>query len=218
MSKPIVALIVFALSAFAAVPGHADVRRERTARRPYIIEVGEAYSISNATLDAEAAKNADLREYLELYGQPNFAEIQEITPDWPWETYEVRVYYLHRNIEADFGRLPAIPAASDLGALKFQGGIPGAKRLQIEAALAPPAEAEPAAPAETVSAAPPLRPAPESNLDAIIARMEAAADRATVAADQAAEQSAAAERAAMRTVSVVDKLSETQAAPRKRRR
>lgn len=198
------------LATFSINTAGAEVRRERPTRRPYIIEIGEPYSITNTTLRAEASKNSELRDYLNLHGRPDFAEIQEVAPDWPWETYEVRVYYLRRNVQADFGTVPFSPAAPSFGVMKFQGGIPASKRHEIELALQP-EEGKPAvsmATDEPVVTSPPA--AEPTSIEAIVARMEAAAERAAQAADKAAEQSAAAERAAMRTVAVVDKLAETQ--------
>lgn len=186
-----------------------DVRRERPLRRPYIVEIGEPYRISRATIDAESAKIDELRIYLDHYGYPDYAEIQEIRPEWPWESYEVRLYYLRRNQEIDFGHVLSVEsAAADLGVLKFQGGIPASKRLQIETALesAPP---QPSAP----SAAAPASPAP-SSLSTLVARVEAAAERAAQAAERAVEQSEAAERAANRTANVVDKLIQAESANR----
>src|SRR5262245_8407366 len=68
-----------------------DVRREKTERRPYIVEIGDPYAISLNTLYREARGISELRENLALYGDPDYAEIQEIQPDEPWETYEVRL-------------------------------------------------------------------------------------------------------------------------------
>lgn len=192
----------------ASTVAQADVRREVPARRPYILEVGEPYPISKAALRREAQRNEELRTALERLGEPDYAEIQELRPEWPWQPYEVRLYYLRWNLELDFGRAITIEGAyPDLGVLKFQGGIPMSKRVEIEARLAPPPEAPP--PAEPLqeepSAAPPAaehRP----TLEELAARVEAAAERAAIAAEQAVERSQAAERAADRTVTVVDRL------------
>lgn len=186
----------------------ADVRREVPARRPYIMEVGEPYAISKAALRREAARNEELRNTLERLGEPDYTEIQEIRPEWPWESYEVRLYYLRWNLELDFGRALTLDAAyPDLGILKFQGGIPVSKRVEIESRLAPPPEAPP--PAEISreeQPAPPSVPEKRPTLEELAARVEAAAERAAVAAEQAVERSQAAERAADRTTTIVDRL------------
>ncbi len=184
---------------------NADVRRQRTVRRPYIVEIGEPYRISEATIKAESLKINDMRAYLNTYGYPDYAEIQEIQPDWPWDSYEVRLFYLRRNIEVDFGHVLSIEAASaELGLLKFKGGIPASKRLQIEALLAPPEEEA----APEVAVAPPKSEvlSPRESLEAAVARVEMAAERASLAADRAVERSAAAEAAANRTSAVVEKV------------
>src|SRR5438445_13845278 len=66
-----------------------DVRRNTSERRPYIVEVGEPHAISRAALRREASHISQLAEHLALYGYPDYAEIQEVRPDWPWESSEV---------------------------------------------------------------------------------------------------------------------------------
>jgi hypothetical protein len=216
-------LFVFAtvvlLSSTAVGPALGDVRRERSDRKPTITEIGEPYSISMATVEREAEKISDLRDYLIRNGYPDYAEVQEVSPDWPWESYEVRLYYMHWNIEVDFGHVLFSDAVADLGVEKYLGEIPPEKRHEIEVILqarqtpaaAPVIEAPPttqAAPAAAEPAAAAPSP-PVGNLEAIVARLEAAAERASKAADSAVEQSEAAVRAADRTVSIVNKLEES---------
>lgn len=184
----------------------ADVRRERTLRRPYVTEIGQPYSVSNETLRTEAQKNSELQEYLVDYGTPDYVEIQEISPEWPWESYETRLFYLRRNVEVDFGHVLAIDTPSaNLGMMKFQGGIPAQKRHEIEVVMQAQQNQQPVAPSRPLGAV--EKQPRESNLNTLVARIEAAAERAAQAADRAVEQSEAAERAANRTVSVVEKMS-----------
>jgi len=212
------ALFVLAVAALIlAVCGRtpAEVRRERTERRPYIVEVGEPYSISMEAVDREAGKIREMSEYLSSYGYPDYAEVQEVEPEWPWESYEVRLYYMHRNIETDFGHVLFSPAMPRLGVLKFQGEIAPQKRHEIEVILAarsaPPPAPVPVA-QTTVPVAAPVEPqAKVDKTEAIVARMEAAAERAARAADLAAEASEAAVRSADRTESILDKLGQEQA-------
>lgn len=190
----------------------ADVRRESTARRPYIVEIGDPYPISRAALEREATRLEELETYLERYGSPDYAEIQEIRPEWPWDSYEVRLYYLRRNVQADFGRAFTLTDAyPHLGLLKFQGGIPASKRLEIELALRPP-DTQPVTSTSTSGEPQPMAQ-PETrkpSLEELVARVEAAADRAAAAAEDAVRQSEAAERAANRTVDIVNRLAEEQ--------
>ncbi len=211
------------LSAAVARAALGDVRRERSERHPTVKEVGQPYSISMATLGREAEKLSDLRDFIIRNGYPDYAEVQEVAPDWPWESYEVRVYYMHWNLEVDFGRVLFSDAVSDLGVEKFQGEITPEKRHEIDvilqARLAPPPQppvleapappAAPMAPAPTSAAPTSAAPSSESNLETLVARLEAAADRASRAADMAVEQSEAASRAADRALNVVDKLGES---------
>jgi len=218
-------LVMFAAATVctAAVPGgtRGDVRRETPPNRPYIVEVGEPSEITMPAVEREATRNiSDLRESLNVYGLPDYAETQEIEPEWPWQAYEVRLYYLRRNLEADFGHVYLSPAMANFGVLKSRGEIPPAKKHLIEVILEarqtpPPAPppmvgdaAESAAP--SAPAAPPPAPAEQSSggglTEALVARIEAAAERAALAADHAAESSEAAMRAADRTVSLVEKM------------
>jgi hypothetical protein len=202
----------------AGGPSFADVRRERTERKPSIMEIGEPYSISVATLQREAGKISDMRDFIIRNGYPDYAEVQDVAPAWPWESYEVRLYYMQWNIEVDFGHVLFSDAMADLGVEKFLGEITPEKRHKIEVILqarqtppAPPvAEAPPVMPAAPVPAEPSTQAPPSfsQSLEAAVERLEAAAERASRAADSAVEQSEAAVQAADRTVSIVDQLEQ----------
>jgi len=212
MSRTGVSVVTTALLLLAANAGAAsgDARRERTERRPYVVEIGQPYAISAQRLQHEVAHISALNVYLRDYGYPDYAEIQETSPEWPWESYEVRLYYMRPNLEVDFSPVFLSEGAPNFGVLKFQGDITPEKRHEIEVVLeareAPPAPP----PAVTAQAAqPPEPPAPPSEgglTEALVARIEAAAERAAQAADRAAQDSEAAARAAERTVNIVDKL------------
>ena len=189
----------------------ADVRRERTDRRPYIVEIDHPYEISMARLAEEAGKLSDLAMYLDHYGYPEYAEIQDIQARWPWETYEVRLFYVRSNLELDFGRVIFSPAAPNYGVLKHKAAIPPEKLRRIELILE--ARRAPAPAPGPVAAAPAPQPAaapkPEGGgglTEALVARIEAAAERASQAADRAVEHSDAANRAADRAVNLVDSM------------
>ena len=172
-------VIVAALLA-TALPANAtgNVRREKPWRRPYIVEVGEPYEIRMETLQAEARNLSELTEYLHDYGYPDYAEIQEIEPQWPWETKEVRIYYLRRNLEADFGHVILSGAIPNMGVTVFLGEIPPDKAHQIEVVLQARQAPAPVAPAPVAMApAPAMEPAPQQGStlfsEALVARIEA---------------------------------------------
>jgi hypothetical protein len=213
MTRTGVGVVATALLLLATEVGAAigEVRRERPARRPYIVEVGQPYAIGVQRLQYEIDHISALKTYVEEYGYPDYAEIQEISPDWPWEAYEARVYYMQPNLELDFGPVFLSEAAPDFGVLKFSGDITPEKRHEIEVVLqareAPPPPPPPP-PAEAQAVQPPP-PATEGGLtESLVARIEAAAERAAQAADRAAEDSEAAARAAERTVNIVDKMEQ----------
>ena len=151
---------VVLLSGTTSRPCVGDVRRERTAQRPTVTEIGEPYSISMATVQREAEKISDLRDFIIRNGYPDYAEVQEVAPQWPWESYEVRLYYMHWNLEVDFGHVLFSTAMADLGVEKFQGEIAPEKRHEIAVVLqarqTPPEPPAAAAPAT----APPMAPVP----------------------------------------------------------
>jgi hypothetical protein len=207
------ALLLLAASARTAFGVYGDVRREQTERRPYIVEIDQPYEIGVQRLQQEINHITALNTYVRDYGYPDYSEIQEIRPEWPWVPYEVRLYYMRRNLEVDFGPVILSEAAPNFGYLKFSGDITPEKRHEIEVVLqareAPPPP--PVAVAPAVEAAPP--PPSEGGLtEALVARIEAAAERAAQAADRAAEDSEAAARAAERAVSIVNKMEQERAA------
>ena len=216
------ALLLLTTEAGAAI---GEVRRERPPRRPYIVEVGQPYAIGVQKLQYEVDHISALKVYVEEYGYPDYAEIQETLPEWPWEPYEVRLYYMQWNLEVDFGPVSVSEATPNLGMLKFSGDMTAEKRHEIEVVLqareAPPPPPLPAEvqavqpPAEVQAVQPPaeaqaVQPPPPTTggglTESLVARIEAAAERAAQAADRAAQDSEAAARAAERTVNIVDKM------------
>jgi hypothetical protein len=221
-TKVIVLGAIAGLVTAGSVNAATEVRRECSQRRPHIVEVGVPYEISLDRVLREGKRMSQVQEYISVNGMPDFAEIQAVEPEWPWETYEVRLFYLRPNIEAAFGHVVVSSAATTLGIMKFQGQITPEKRHQIdvilEARQAPPpppvaAVAPPAAPAAEMApaAAAPAEPEHSGGLlnEALVSRIEAAAERAAQAAEQAATDSEAAVRAADRTVNVIEKMEQS---------
>src|SRR5215510_8028289 len=91
--------------------------------RPEILEVGDPILITRRLLALEMRRNTDLRDWVHLYGAPEYTEVQEIQIDPPWAPYEVRLYYLRRNAYLAFGRVNVAPNVYDYGVRKYIGGI-----------------------------------------------------------------------------------------------
>ena len=91
-------LATLLLSGVAFRPCCGDVRRERSDRHPTVTEIGQPISISMAAVQREAEKISDMRDFIIRNGYPDYAEVQEVSPEWPWESYEVRSYYMHWNL------------------------------------------------------------------------------------------------------------------------
>jgi len=201
------ALVLAPAAAMAIGP---EVERVTPANRPYIVEVGGPRPLSSRGLDREMKLDSDLEAYLRHYGWPDYAEVQEIEPNPPWAAYEVRVYYLKRNIELAFGRAFVSPSVSNLGVVKYQGLMDQATRDRIVALATPPQTfAQERAPVEIKPVAAPVpAAAPDDEIEALVRRVETAADRASAAADRAAEASQAATTAADRTTTILEKVSQ----------
>jgi hypothetical protein len=106
--------------------GAASAQSHRSVNRPEIIEVGEPILISRKVLRLEMQRNSDLRDWIRLYGAPDYAEVQEIEIDPPFAPYEVRLYYLKGNAYLVFGRVHVAPSLYDYGVHKYYGHITAA--------------------------------------------------------------------------------------------
>lgn len=91
--------------------------------RPELLEVGDPILITRKTLAAEMRRNVELRDWVHLYGAPDYTEVQEIQIDPPWAPYEVRLYYLKRDAYLAFGRCHVAPNVYDFGVRKYIGTI-----------------------------------------------------------------------------------------------
>jgi len=103
----------------ADVPGPVTAAPDRIG----IIDVGDPILISRRTLAAEMTRNSDLRDWVHLYGVPDYAEVQEIEIQPPFAPYEVRLYYLKGNAYLCFGRVHVAPSLYDYGVRKYTSHI-----------------------------------------------------------------------------------------------
>jgi len=118
-----VALVVLSSASLAlALRAQADEIRPAV-DRPDIMEVGDPILINRRLLAREMTRNVDLRDWIRLYGAPEYSEVQEIEIDPPWAPYEVRLYYLKRNAYLAFGRVDVAPSVYDYGVRKYIGPI-----------------------------------------------------------------------------------------------
>lgn len=115
------AALVLGLVALGEAP--AQTVRKASDERPNIVDVGDPILISRQALSREMALNTDLRDWVKLYGLPDYAEVQEIEIDTPFAPYEVRLYYLQGNMYLAFGRVHVAPSLYDYGVRKFVSRI-----------------------------------------------------------------------------------------------
>ncbi|MDX2165414.1 MAG: hypothetical protein SF182_00045 [Deltaproteobacteria bacterium] len=119
--------LVLAAALVAAMLGSGRVEAQLTAEmapdRSDIVDVGEPILISRKTLAAEMTRNSDLRDWVRLYGAPDYAEVQQIEIQPPFAPYEVRLYYLEGNTYLAFGRVHVAPSLYDYGVRKYIGHV-----------------------------------------------------------------------------------------------
>lgn len=149
--------VVFA----AAIPVSGQLRR-RSPERPDVIEIGERIAISTEVLREEMKKNVALRDYIELYGWPDVAEVQEIAVDKPWAAYEVHLYYLRRLRHLVFGRVYVSPEFVDFGMKKYDGRMTEADIARLLGS--PPTPTATPAPTPPPPSPPPLPPVRERRI------------------------------------------------------
>ena len=147
--------VVVAALALVAVgwTGQARAQGHPAVNRPEIIEVGDPILISKRTLAAEMSRNSDLRDWVRLYGPPDYAEVQELEIDPPFAPYEVRLYYVKGNADLAFGRVHVAPSLYDYGVRKYIGKIDPAELDRLLTAA--PAVDEATATAQYPEVAPP---------------------------------------------------------------
>ncbi len=116
------ALLVVAIATAAALQARAEESRPAI-DRPEIREIGDPILIDRKMLAAEMRRDTDLRDWVHLYGAPEYAEVQEIEIDPPFAPYEVRLYYIRRNAYLAFGRVHVAPNVYDYGIRKYIGRI-----------------------------------------------------------------------------------------------
>jgi hypothetical protein len=117
-----IALIALAGISLGAV-GTAGAQSRPAVDRPEIQEVGDPILINRQVLKLEMKRNTDLRDWVHLYGLPDYAEVQQITIDPPWAPYEVRLYYIDGNAYLAFSRVNVAPNLYNYGVRKYIGPI-----------------------------------------------------------------------------------------------
>lgn len=103
--------------------GTAGAQLRPAVDRPEIMEVGDPILINSQVLRLEMKRNQDLRDWVRLYGSPDYAEVQQITIDPPWAPYEVRLYYIDGNTYVAFSRVNVAPNLYNYGVRKYMGEI-----------------------------------------------------------------------------------------------
>jgi hypothetical protein len=205
VARFVVAILV--LVGFACT-GRAQAADLRPALgRPELMEVGKPILISREALAREMERNQELQTYVTLYGWPDYAEVQETVVNEPVAPYEVRLYYLRRNQQVAYSRVYVSWWIRDFGVRRYMGPIQEetlARLLTAQGEISPPILPAPEVAGETEAAT--VHAGPADGISAALLRMEAAADRAMLAAEMAERASAAANVSATRANAVLDKM------------
>jgi hypothetical protein len=201
----VVGVLVIVGLTFSGRAGAADLRA--AVGRPELLEVGNPILISRETLAREMGRNQELSTYVTLYGWPDYAEVQETVVNEPVAPYEVRLYYLRRNQQVAYSRVYVSRWIHDFGIRRYMGPIPEETLARLLTAQGEIMPGKVPAPEVGVEAEPAKAHAgPEDGISAALLRMEAAADRAMLAAEMAERASAAANASATRANAVLDKM------------
>jgi outer membrane protein OmpA-like peptidoglycan-associated protein len=179
MKKERLLVVLCALCMVAASVGEAAAKERRRSKiRPDIVFVGDPVLISRDLLQSEARRISELSEYLDKYGWPDFAEIQEVVPEKPWAAYEVHLFYVRRMRHLVFSRVNVAPSVTDFGVRKYDGRITPedlARLLGIRPAPVPTPV--------VVAAAPPPPPPPVTRKRIVLRGVYFDFDRAEIRAD-----------------------------------
>jgi len=131
-------VVLAGLLAVAGAASGLDIRED-----PYrvgVVEIGDPVLLTYEQLTREMSLNGEMREYIDSYGRPDYAEAQRIEIDEPFYPYEVRLYYLDGNRYAVFGRVNVAPTVTDFGTRKYIGKLDAAqlhRLLTAEPMVAP---------------------------------------------------------------------------------
>jgi hypothetical protein len=155
MVARLMVVVTLLSSAVLLVCGLAFAGQQPALERPGIVDLDQPVLIDRGVLGREMRLNTDLNRYIDLYGWPDYAEIQEVELQEPFAPYEVRLYYLKQNHYLAYGRVHIAPSVNDFGMRKFEGPIPPSTLNRLltatlerarqeaaarEAAMAPPVE------------------------------------------------------------------------------
>ncbi len=91
-----------------------------------IIDVGQPILLEYPELTNEMNLNSELRDWIEAFGRPEYAEYQKIALTDPFFPYEIRLYYIEGRSYVAFGRVNVSPVVQDYGVRKYIGKLDSA--------------------------------------------------------------------------------------------
>jgi len=121
-SRGIVSAIAVGAVLWTGAVGALEFREE-----PYrvgIVDVGEPILLDYPELRNEMNRNNELRDWIDAYGLPDYAEYQRVELDDPFLPYEIRLYYIEGRRYVAFGRGTVSPR--NFGVRKYIGKLDSA--------------------------------------------------------------------------------------------
>ena len=91
-----------------------------------VIDVGQPILLEYPELTNEMNLNIELRDWIETYGRPEYAEYQKVAFSEPFLPYEIRLYYIEGRSYVAFGRVSVSPVITDYGVRKYIGKLDSA--------------------------------------------------------------------------------------------
>lgn len=122
-------MLLSAVAALCALTGATSAAGLEFREEPYrvgIVDVGEPILLDYTELTNEMKANMELRDWIESYGRPEYAEFQKVALSDPFLPYEIRLYYIEGRKYVTFGRVAVSPGLTDFGVRKYIGKLDSA--------------------------------------------------------------------------------------------
>lgn len=122
-------MLLSGVAALCAMTGATSAAGLEFREEPYrvgIVDVGEPVMLDYAELTNEMKANMELRDWIESYGRPEYAEFQKVALSDPFLPYEIRLYYIEGRKYVTFGRVSVSPGLTDFGVRKYIGKLDSA--------------------------------------------------------------------------------------------
>lgn len=122
--------------ASASLAGDSGLNCDPPEERPYICDVGEPKPLSLQSFQQIFQVDNAVRSTVARIGMPDYAELQRVSVQDPWVSWELRTYYRDYNRMLVFGRA-MILGNPQVSLLRHEGPIPPEKLAMLTAPVVP---------------------------------------------------------------------------------